>query len=51
MLSEMESIEQNKTWTLTELTAYRKVIGLKWIYKLKRNANGEIIKYTTSLVS
>lgn len=51
MLSEMESIEQNKTWTLTELTAYRKVIGLKWIYKLKRNANGEIIKYKTRLVS
>ncbi|XP_074362186.1 putative mitochondrial protein AtMg00820 [Apium graveolens] len=47
----MESIEQNKTWTLTELTAYRKVIGLKWIYKLKRNANGEIIKYKTRLVS
>lgn len=51
MQREMESIEQNNTWKLTVLPAGRKVIGLKWIYKIKRDENGEIVKYKARLVA
>lgn len=51
MKQEMKSIEENKTWTLTELPPGQKVIGLKWIYKLKRDADGKIIKHKARLVA
>ena len=50
MQQEMTFIEQNDTWKLTELPIGRKVIGLKWIYKIKQDAKGEIIKYKERLV-
>lgn len=40
MMSEMESIERNGTWELTDLPHGHKEIGLKWIFKLKKDANG-----------
>lgn len=51
MKHEMESIEGNKTWRLTTLPADQKFIGLKWIYKLKKDAGGNIIKYKARLVA
>lgn len=51
MIQEMKSIERNKTWHLTELPKGHKAIGLKWIYKLKRDANGKINKYKARLVA
>lgn len=37
MRVEMDAIEKNKTWVLTDLPPGRKPITLKWIYKLKKN--------------
>lgn len=51
MQCEMESIEKNNTWSLVELPAGQKAIGLKWVYKLKRNADGQIIKHKARLVA
>lgn len=51
MQQEIDSIEQNYTWKLTELPAGCKVNGLKCIYKIKRDANGDIIKYKARLVA
>ena len=34
MKSELDSIEKNETWILTELPAGHRPIGLKWVYKL-----------------
>ena len=45
MEREIDSIEKNETWNLVELPADKKVIGVKWIYKLKKNADGKIVKY------
>lgn len=50
MQKEMNSIEDNGTWILTELPAGHKVIGLKWIYKLKKDVSGNIVKHKTRLV-
>ena len=51
MNSEIESIEKNKTWTLTELPVGTKKIGGKWVYKTKYDENGKIEKYKARLVA
>jgi len=51
MNSEIRSIEKNRTWELTKVPAGHKAIGLKWVYKLKRNADGEIVKHKARLVA
>jgi hypothetical protein len=51
MNREIESIEKNATWTLTTLPAGHKSIGLKWVYKLKKNSEGEVIKHKARLVA
>ncbi|GJZ41320.1 zinc finger, CCHC-type containing protein [Tanacetum coccineum] len=48
---ELDSINKNNTWTLTTLPTNHKAIGLKWVYKTKRDAKGEIIKYKARLVA
>jgi len=51
MKQEIESIESNNTWELTDLPAGCKKIGVKWIYKTKLNEKGEIEKYKARLVA
>ncbi|CAA7014535.1 unnamed protein product [Microthlaspi erraticum] len=41
---EISSIEKNNTWDLVELPYGAKPIGLKWVFKLKRNSDGSINK-------
>ena len=48
---EILSIEKNNTWDLVELPTGVKPIGLKWIFKIKRNADGSISKYKARLVA
>jgi hypothetical protein len=51
MDSEINSIEKNQTWTLTDLPAGAKKIGVKWLYKTKLNELGEVDKYKARLVA
>jgi len=51
MDSEIQSINKNKTWDLVKLPAGHKPIGLKWVYKLKKNAEGEVVKHKARLVA
>ncbi|KAK2407959.1 putative mitochondrial protein [Trifolium repens] len=50
MDAEIEAIEKNKTWELTDLPKGQKTIGVKWVYKTKLNEKGEIDKYKARLV-
>ena len=45
MDAEIEAIERNDTWELTDLPTEAKKVGLKWVYKIKFNENGEVDKY------
>jgi len=51
MQAEFEAIEKNQTWELTELPPGHKPIGLKWVYKVKRDNEGKILKYKARLVA
>lgn len=48
---EIDAIERNKTWELTNLPEGHKAIGVKWVYKTKRNAKGEVQRYKARLVA
>jgi hypothetical protein len=51
MDEEIKAIEKNKTWELTNLPAHKNPIGVKWVYKTKKNADGSINKYKARLVA
>jgi hypothetical protein len=40
MDEEMATLDGNATWELVILPKDKKVIGCKWVYKVKHNANG-----------
>lgn len=48
---ELSAIERNKTWELVRLPPGRRPIGLKWVYKLKRDPNGNVLKHKARLVA
>jgi len=41
MDEEIYAIEKNDTWKLTNLPENKKAIGVKWLYKKKKNAKGK----------
>lgn len=51
MNEEMSTIEKNKTWKLVALPEGKKIIGLKWVYKIKYNEDGSIQKHKARLVA
>jgi hypothetical protein len=51
MQSEMDKIEKNHTWELVDLPRGHHVITLKWVFKLKRDEAGVIIKHKAHLVA
>ena len=50
MDEEMNAIEKNKTWELVDLPKGKEVIGVKWVYKTKSNAEGKIERHKARLV-
>jgi hypothetical protein len=51
MQEEIDSIKRNQTWELADLSQGHRAITLKWVYKLKRNEAGEIVKHKARLVA
>lgn len=51
MREELTSIESNGTWVLCDLPKGHKPIGLKWVYKLKKDPDGAIVKHKARLVT
>eukprot|EP00253_Pinus_taeda_P035659 PITA_35659 len=50
MDEEINAIERNKTWDLVELPKGKEVIGVKWVYNTKSNAEGKIERHKARLV-
>ena len=51
MDEEIKAIEKNDTWVLTSLPKDHKAIGVKWVYKTKKNASGEVQRCKARLVA
>jgi hypothetical protein len=50
IMEEMDSIEENGTWSLVDLPPGRKPIGVKWVFKVKRDEHGAVSKHKACLV-
>ena len=51
MREEMLAIDRNNTWELEIPPPNCRPKGLKWIFKLKKNPQGEVIKHKARLVA
>src|ERR1044072_956406 len=51
MNEELGSIRNNKTWELVALPNGHKSIELKWVYKVKKDAEGNLVKLKARLVA
>jgi len=50
MDEEMATLDANATWELVPLPEDKKVIGCKWVYKVKHNADRSVNRYKARLV-
>ena len=50
MNEEIYAIEKNNTWELTKLLKDKKAIGIKWVFKIKRNVNGDVERQKQGLL-
>ena len=46
----MESLQKNNTYELVKLSKGRKALKNKWVYKLKKDGKGNLVKYKARLV-
>ena len=51
MNSEHHALMRNQTWHLVPQPRGRNIIGYKWVYKVKRKADGSIDRYKARLVA
>ena len=51
MKEEFEALQRNQTWSLVPPETARKIIGNKWVYRVKYNADGSISRYKARLVA
>jgi hypothetical protein len=51
MKAEMDAVEKNRAWELANLPCGHRAITLKWVFKLKRDEVGAIIKHKARLVA
>ena len=51
MTTEYEALIRNDTWTLMSLTPDHKVIGCKWVFKVKLKPDGSLERYKAQLVA
>src|SRR3954463_1547 len=51
MKEELEAIERNKTWKLTELPKKKKAISIRWVFKVKLKPDGSVGKHKARLVA
>jgi hypothetical protein len=48
---EIAAIERNDTWEMVSLPPGKNLVGLKWLFKTKYGANGQVIKHKARLVA
>jgi hypothetical protein len=51
MQSEMDVVEKNRTWELADHPRGHSAITLKWVFKMKRDDAGAIVKHKVRLVA
>ena len=48
---EVQSLIDNGTWEIVELPQNKRAIGSRWVFRIKRKANGELDRYKARVVA
>ena len=48
---EYASLIKNRTWNLVPLPTGKNVVGSKWVFKVKRNADGSVDHFKSRLAA
>ncbi|KAL4334975.1 hypothetical protein GQ457_07G002860 [Hibiscus cannabinus] len=51
MQDELQAMDSLKTWSVVQLPVGKKAIDCKWVYRIKRKADGSIDRYKARLVA
>lgn len=51
MITELNALERNNTWTIQELPAEQSVVTCKWLFKLKFKSDGTLDRHKAMLVA
>ena len=51
MTEEMHALMENETWNLVDVLKGVKLIGCRWVYKVKYNTDGSVNRYKAWLVA
>ena len=51
MTAEIDSLHQHNVWDLVELPKECKLVGSKWVFKVKTNADGSTERFKARLVA
>ena len=51
MQQELDVVKRNQTWELADLPAGHRAITLKWVFKLKKDEAGAVVKHKARLVA
>ena len=49
--SEFKSLIENDTWELVPMPEGKNIVGNKWVFKVKRDENGDVQRYKARLVA
>jgi len=51
MTAELQALELNNTWSLVPLPPNKRVVGYKWVFKIKCRSDGSVERYNARLVA
>ena len=51
MKNEYDALIENRTWFLVPRTENQKIVGNKWVYRIKYNTDGSVANYKARLVA
>ncbi|CAL2246130.1 unnamed protein product [Prunus armeniaca] len=51
MKEELQALDDNHTWSIVKLPKGKKIVGSRWIYKIKFNSDGSIERHKARLVA
>ena len=51
MMTELQALQANITWSLVQLPSGKPIVGCRWVYKVKYKADGTLERYKARLVA